>query len=131
MRDAFVRSLVEEYQHPVDAELLPRFQQVRFPAHRTPVQRFALPVAVGVFDNADHEVRVVRPDLEVVPLQELQEPLAGQYPVFPGDDRPVNTSVDVFQDGFRVLSLLQQLRFSRSDLCLYGLSVNASGYCSL
>ena len=92
-------------QHPVHAELLPRLQQERLPAHRAAVQRFALPVMECRLDDPDHEIRVPCPDVQILTLAEIQEPLAPQHPILARDDQPGHHAVRVAEHLVGILAL--------------------------
>ena len=109
-------------QHAVHAELLPRFQQKRPAAHRTAVQRFALPVMEGRLNDPDHEIRVPCPDIQIVPGDELVETLSSSYSRVGKDETMIvtrsNKRANIYNQGIRNTILDREDELCRGDLLM-------------
>ena len=89
---------MEKGQHAVDAEFLPGLEDEGLPPHGRGVHVLALPVVECRLDDADYEIRVVGPVVQVRALPEFQEAPGGQLEILPGDDGPVQDAVHVGHD---------------------------------
>ena len=80
---------LEEDQHAIDAELLPRLKQKRLAPQRFAVEALPLPMLERRLDDGDHEIRIGRVHVVLARSQHVAEAPTGHHDFTPGDFAPL------------------------------------------